>query len=203
MAFPKEFAKPDFWSHPEKRLTGDKNAARIYYAVGRSLTQWELLETMMALLFGVFNGRDARAATQAYGTLNGTQGRADAIKYAGNAYFFSKDKSENYIKQLKDVLLAYNNASWKRNDIGHGVVTRFWNDDAKEDYGYFLTPPSYASKKVDFAKMFEGSGHNMMFNPLSYALTAQDIMIHCSRFESMMHAVREFGRAIWTAYDAP
>lgn len=153
-------------------------------AVGAALTQWEALESEFALLFSLVVG-GGEAAERAYGTIQGTKGRRDALEAAAAVYFYWTGRDTEVSAQFALLMNHYTSASGRRNDIAHAVVQRVSVGSA--DHGHFLMPPRYATKRhkklqfetlVSDAKGLEALTHE-------YRFTSADVYHFARRFAAM------------------
>jgi hypothetical protein len=116
-----------FWKRPQTSPKGNPNADGICQAVGRALSEWEHAEGALADLFCVVTRvTDAvsyRAVYRAYGTIDTSAGRREAITAAAEIHFSPYwDKAR---KSLDQLLEAVARASRRRDDIAHGIVASF------------------------------------------------------------------------------
>lgn len=151
-------------------MVGDRRPTQLYCGVGKVTSRWEFIELAMAELFGVLVADGSITSLRVYGALSGVSARKDVIRAAMETYF-QHDAKSDLEKQVRSVLLAYDRASWQRNDIAHGIVTQFVNGGTKEVSGFLLVPPSYSTKK--FGRFPTHGRANWLENALgqfSYAL---------------------------------
>lgn len=64
-----------------------------------------------------------------------------AQKYAAEEFFASRDETD--LRLVASLLKSYNDAAPYRNQIAHGIAVQ------PHAFGYFLCPPSYASRRMD------------------------------------------------------
>jgi hypothetical protein len=79
--------QPPKTQKPSGQNRGESEKAPIFEAVGRALSEWEHAEMAMARLFGALIESESDAAALAYGTINGANGRREAISYASEEFF--------------------------------------------------------------------------------------------------------------------
>jgi hypothetical protein len=70
------------------------------------------------------------------------------LRAAAEAFFALRNPDPENQKAIKALLSAYKDAQQYRNNIAHGMAVGFHLKDGAHS-GYFLCPPSYASKKVE------------------------------------------------------
>ena len=135
-----------YWNAPSPTKYGDKTCEVIFTSVGRALTEWESIETAFSLMFGLFVESGSEAAKRAYGAITSPNGRSQALLMAAEI-FAGRKKSKFPWEDFELLRKHHQNASGRRNEIAHGIVTTF-NLDGTE-HGCFLMPASYNSKKTD------------------------------------------------------
>ena len=139
-----EYEPPPSWEKPPKVMPsesfhGEVSTAPIHEAVGRALSAWEHAESANIKLFQLLCETKSFAACRAYGTLDSVFARHLAIRYAAEEFFMSRDGKD--FTHLKKLIRDYNNAGQYRNQIAHGMAVQ------PHAHGYFLCPPSYASRR--------------------------------------------------------
>lgn len=139
-----KYTPPASWKVPDKvvpsdSFRGEDSVSPIHEAVGRALSKWEHAESGNIKLFQLLCETKSFAACRAYGTLDSVFSRHNALKYAGEEFFKGRDKEDQSF--LKDLINTYNSAGEYRNKVAHGMAVQ------PHAYGYFLCPPSYASRR--------------------------------------------------------
>jgi hypothetical protein len=124
---------------PSDDFQGEESTAPIHKAVGRALSMWEHAESANIKLFQLLCETKSFAACRAYGTLDSVFARHLAIRYAAEEFFVSRDKKD--FSHLKKLVNVYNDTGQYRNQIAHGMAVQ------PHAHGYFLCPPSYASRR--------------------------------------------------------
>lgn len=182
------------WEHtaliqPAPNHRGAATPEEIYVEVGRALHSWEHAESALARLFQVFCESQSVAACRAYGVIEGPFVRAQTLQLAAETFFSVPSRADELDKaDLKALRTAYSDASRYRNNIAHGMTVGFRLREDGAFLGYFLTPPSYASKKVG---NLNTSGSLPWFLTYNYYYTASNIMHYTNRFEEILkEAVR-------------
>jgi hypothetical protein len=114
---------PDPWDPPPLSKRGNRSNRALYEAIGRALSTWEELETILPGLYAALCGhsRFDPAANNAYGKEPNFRKRLTALERAGSRYFMRKPD------QILEGELAWvirNSAGYsrRRNDVAHGVV---------------------------------------------------------------------------------
>lgn len=113
----------------------------IHEAVGRALSTWEHTESALIKLYQLLCETKSLAACRAYGTAESVFARFLAQKYAAEEFFARRDASD--LRPVVSLLRVYNDAAPYRNQIAHGMAVQ------PHAFGYFLCPPSYASRRRD------------------------------------------------------
>jgi hypothetical protein len=138
------------WDLPPFPERGDHDENDTFAAIGRVLTQWELLEVKLAQIYGCFvNAPDDQQAIYKYGEPKIFVERLDALRIAAKAYFQGNphQDTEAEFESLATIAL---NFSKRRNDVAHGVVSFFdWKSEAEGTRQFCAVPPSYWGKKFD------------------------------------------------------
>lgn len=161
---------------------GSNNPDELAAAVGYALTQWELIDEFLAMLFGALVQSKGSSAEAAYGMITGFGQRCGMIRAAARR---SLPSSSPLLAELQAVLADLESLSSKRNNIAHGIMTRQMTGGTgkkrprNKSFGYFLTPPRYNTKKAltteQLAKLVTSSarlaGHQMQ----AYAYTAMQV----------------------------
>lgn len=149
------YAPPPSWKAPTRvmpseSLQGEVSTAPIHEAVGRALSAWEHAESGLIKLFQLLCETKSFAACRAYGTLDSVFSRHLALKYAAQEFFVSRDEDD--LPKVEALVNVYNNTGQYRNQIAHGMAIQ------PHAFGYFLCPPSYASRRRDTPRPTEQWG---------------------------------------------
>ena len=173
-----EYEPPPKWKTPPRIVPsedflGEESTAPIHEAVGRALSMWEHAESVNIKLFQLLCETKSFAACRVYGTLDSVFSRHNAIRYAAEEFFISRDK-DDFI-HLKEIIKVYNNTGQYRNQIAHGMAIQ------PHAYGYFLCPPSYASKRRKTPRPSERWALGA-----DYFYRVKEIDHFCLRFEQIL-----------------
>lgn len=189
-----------------KVVPEDRTLRKIHYAVGKALSSWEMVELTMARLFGVLVESQSVAALRSYGSIISARGRRQALEAAGTVYFW-KNNLEHFLDDFITICGHYEGASWRRNNIAHGVAG-IVIDPAGIILGCFLIPPPYVSKdsagsltKLDeiqiniseFRKRTNIDGTKV---PYDYAFNANIISAFDKKFNKLRGAIIAFTKRI-------
>lgn len=155
---PTQYSDPKFWVRGDKAKDGAQSEKLVYLGVGHALSNWEHVESSMAVLFSTFVESRTIAGIRAYGTINGSRAREAALRQAADAFFsirkatHRKDRAayeeiNKFEKITNSLIHNYGLASARRADIAHGVAWRIVtnNDD---QCSWFLVVPNYQSAKT-------------------------------------------------------
>jgi hypothetical protein len=133
---------------PSATRRGETTTAPIYAAVGDALSSWEHLESGLTRLFQLLCETASFAACRAYGTVDSPFNRSQMLRAAMEVFFASREAiGSKEHKDMKELLNMYEQAQLYRNNIAHGIAVGFFLK-AGGHSGYFLCPPSSATKKV-------------------------------------------------------
>lgn len=186
----------DYWKLHAPQEFGDADSAAIFYAVGMTLSKWEVLEQHFAFLFQRFV-EGSWAAKRAYGSIMSNSGRRDAISAAAEQYFVMDRPARGDLQsRLNRVLNHFKDAGSRRNELAHGVVTKVSIDNV--DHGFFLVPPEYNSNKTLVVGSVLSNTPDK-FSPMrwKYRYTNQDILELSVKIASLGNAVHEYSMHGW------
>ena len=138
---------PNPFKNPPFAPKGDADADSLHLVVGRALTAWEHAESSFAHLFGTIirPTRNSYAARRAYGSITSSLGRRQMLEAVG-AVFFRNFPNVEAQDNMKVLLMHYNDASARRNELAHGIIGSDRDDDGGF-LGYFVVPSTWTSKK--------------------------------------------------------
>jgi hypothetical protein len=163
---------------------GDRREAKIFLAVGLTLSIWEFLEgELSALHLEVINPLNRYAMSRSLGAASLTpMNRSDMVKRAAQSSFFVGRQLEKDIVAFCNLIPSANDM---RNNICHAVVgTRdAHNEDVAEGAekysGYFLMPHPFFSKK------HHPDNLDLTYAEPKYSLTAGQILGYAHQFNTM------------------
>jgi hypothetical protein len=141
------------WKATESKLPspthrGEASPETIYVEVGRALSQWEHFESGLTRLFQVLCETPHFAACRAYGVVESSFTKSTMLRAASDAFFSRRNSFDTeYHKDMKKLFAVYQDSQQYRNNIAHGMAVGFHLLDGSFS-GYFLSPPSYATKKI-------------------------------------------------------
>jgi hypothetical protein len=210
-----EYDKPkENWKRPARSERGDRDWLTLYVVVGRALSQWEALEICLGELFMLLVESPSLAASRAYGALASVPARKSALEFAG-AEFFDNAQIDQRNKPVLDKILAnYTEASSRRNDIAHGIVTRF-EKGSWEGPGGFLVPAEYNSRRTTtvpsyeralFGKLFAtppgftAIRHAQFLDRAAYAYTAADVKAFMEKFYNFAVTISFYHQTVRADY---
>lgn len=139
-----KFTPPPSWKEPvtvvpSDSFLGEDSVSLIHEAVGRALSKWEHVESGNIKLFQLVCETKSFAACRVYGTLYSVFSRHNAPKFAGEDFFKDRDKEDHSF--MTNLINRYREIVEYRNKVAHGMAVQ------PHSHGYFLCPPSYASRK--------------------------------------------------------
>jgi hypothetical protein len=113
----------DPWDPPPFPKRGNRSSRALYEAIGRALSTWEELETMLAHLYAALCGCSQydTEANHDYGEELNFRNRLAKLEHAGCRYFV-KGPSQTLEGELAWVIRYVRGYSQRRNDVAHGVV---------------------------------------------------------------------------------
>jgi hypothetical protein len=180
----------NYWSRPkEKSAIGDSSVDIVYRAVGRALSQWEMLEQRLANLFLIVcdcPDQAASAVRRAYGAIeNGTM-RRKALVEAAEVHFGQSWKIDSVQKSFEKVVDITSVASKRRDDIAHGIVHHIRVGDSDE--GAFLFPPYYNSARTTILTEADGSQNVWVAD---FRFTSENILEYERRFGELKRLIAD------------
>lgn len=173
---------------------GSNSREQIFLCVGRALTQWEIIESILGFLFSHLVESQSNAAQRAYGTISNTSGRRTAIENAAEIFH---DRHYKFpIGELKLLMAHYGKAASYRNRIAHGLATEH-TDEKGISKGVFLVPSFFSSKHrsaqtYEFWKKVEEAENDFDVFGYSYRYTHEDIDFFNSKFEELSKMINQF-----------
>ena len=187
-------APADYWAHPPRQGKGDDDPDRLYLAVGKSLSEWENVELVMSMFFGLLvagdsKGHAAYIAMRAYGQLASAKGRADLLSEASKAFFLYRRSEVDDKKDFEALHNHFCRAGEIRNCIAHGTATNWFFND--KPAGYFLEPPNYGSKKTDHSTQEPFPGQALTTTKVAYRYTSQDVDGQGEKFTKLKEVALE------------
>lgn len=134
---------------PPNSSTAISHRDALYAAIGRVLTAWEVLETLLAGVFQQLVGTDHRSAMRAYGSILASGSRCDMLNAAAEVEL-SGDALNTFLTCIDDV----RRLSATRNLVAHGVVVsqegaQWVSDDPTQQLNgpFLLMTAPYNSQK--------------------------------------------------------
>jgi len=173
--------KPTSGEVPSSSRKGETRGYPIHVAVGAALSEWEHMESGLARLFQLLCESPSLAAARAYGTLESSFAKMGMLRAASDVFFSNRGASDsNLHNDMKALFSAYQTAQQYRNNIAHGMVIGFHISRGNHS-GYFLCPPSYATKKVKRLNPKE-----VYLLGATYWYSPKDIQHYAKRFTEML-----------------
>ena len=173
--------KPTDKTKPSPTHRGEKDPSVIYTAVGQALSRWEHLESGLTRLFQLMCETPFFAACRAYGVVESSFTKEGMLQAATKAFFARREALDcGHHKDMKALFSAYHSSQQYRNNIAHGMAVSFHLTDRTLS-GYFLCPPSYASKKLDQIKP-----DGVYLLGAAYWYNGEDICHYANRFTDLL-----------------
>lgn len=147
----KTFEKPIFSE------IGDYDSPNLARIKGFALSEWEHAEDLICTMFSILVRPTGGTFVphRAIGALFSSGGRRELVFGAAKAYFALlthdaaediQEKAKHLHKAIRTHLRLFSDASYRRDEIAHGVVMAMQQDAHGQDL-FFLVPAYYASKK--------------------------------------------------------
>ena len=139
------------WSPPVKIIPssthhGEVTKNRLHTAVGAALNEWEIVESILANIFGHLVESQSAAASRAYGTIMAGSARKEALEAATIEFF--RGKPDPMMADFYSLFNAYSSAAQYRNNIAHGICyCRISTGGGDDNSGWFLYPPQYNTRR--------------------------------------------------------
>ena len=172
--------KPTKGDVPSPTRKGESDFVSIYTGVGKALHQWEHMESGLTRLFQVLCETPNFAACRAYGTIESSFSKSEMLRAAAEAFFAKRNPDSENQSAIKELLSACKEAQQYRNNIAHGMAVGFHLEDGAHS-GYFLCPPSYASKKVGTIDPYE-----VYLLGAKYWYNTVDLNHYANRFQELL-----------------
>lgn len=185
------------WKSPPAAERGDESPDPIHLEVGRSLSQWEIMEvalgqTYQTMCQGRYSEGLMNAASRTYGPITSPMVRRSVLTEVAELYSVFVDP-EFELAKFKRLLQNYGNASAFRNNLAHGYVLQINVED--QSHGHYLAPAAYITKRnlrVDQWEAFKSSAPKPEFPSLTYLYNASDIKEIRAQFEVLSKACNAF-----------
>lgn len=167
---------------------GDDSPDPIHLEVGRSLSQWEMMEVALGLTYQTMcQGRYSEglmgAASRTYGLITSATVRKTVLAEIAEIFAVFVDPEFDLLR-FKRLLEQYAKASALRNNLAHGYVSSISVDGTP--HGYYLVPAAYITKRnlrVDQWEEFKSKAPKPDFPSMAYLYTSSDIARIRSQFE--------------------
>jgi len=172
--------KPTKGDVPSLSRKGETDFVTIYTGVGNALHQFEHMESGLTRLFQVLCETPSFAACRAYGTIESSYSKSEMLRAAAEAFFAKRDVDSENSAAIKALLSAYKDVHQYRNNIAHGMAVGFHLKGGTHS-GYFLCPPSYASKKVGKIDPYE-----VYLLGAKYWYNKADLDHYAARFQELL-----------------
>jgi hypothetical protein len=150
------------WHPPEKHTFQDflsreaekEEKEDIFVAVGSALNAWEGMEMDLALLFHALIEAPSGAAYRAYGTIQGAEGRRNAIEAAAVSFF--RFRQDPLLAQVFSLTNSYSNTAPYRNNIAHSITLELGlkSEETGQEVkpGCYLLPHFHATRRFPLTR---------------------------------------------------
>jgi hypothetical protein len=142
---------PKPWDVPRAPKNGDAEPSAIFHSVGGALDSWNNFENICGALFSDFNEIciGGEASHRAWGSVNSFRARAEMLSAAAEVYFHKYPHSGDQLR-FKWMMERALGLSARRNEIAHGVVSRYrWFVPKRikgVGIGYVLGPSMFSTR---------------------------------------------------------
>lgn len=187
-----------YWDRAFPADTGDASSDVLFRSVGAALTQWQMVESSFASLFGMLVHSEFVLAGRVYGSLVSPGTRRDALEAAWEVRCANGRIEEGDRATWSLLLKHHTSANQRRNEIAHAMVVGLGVDNA--NHGFFLVPPSYNTGKTDMAFVslmtktgLDSFGHH-------YRYTSADVNRFAQNFVELSRWASRFSGRYLTKY---
>jgi hypothetical protein len=170
-----------FWAAGQPAEKGDPDPVNLYYEVGLGMSTWENVERAYSTVFSNFMRTNSiDAATRVYGTFVSNSAKRQALDAAAEVDFHLVAVADADQKAWKLLAQHYEQASLRRVEIAHGVVTSVEVDLCP---GYFLMPDYLNTKKVRYRAPLKNERGDVFGT--RYRYTSQDVWQFNEHFNAL------------------
>jgi len=199
-----------FWTRPkpDPARRGDAEQKAIFCAVGEALSEWEGVEEKLGRLFTVLaratRGDAELIVFRAFGAIETTTGRLNALRSAAEMYFHVHWERSEITREFNRLGDAIVRASHRRNEIAHGKTKIFrgfthvgvnGSGPLYDDKGIFLVPAAYKVMHNDFVMNIDVDNPRALFQT-RYFFTSADIHVFADKFKQLAAAVKDYTSSI-------
>jgi hypothetical protein len=150
---------------------GENLPGPLYTAVGHALSDWELLQTELSVIFvALCDVRNPAALLRAFGAGMVVHPKLEMLEHAAAAALQKHPKLAKRAKGFIDEVRGFNE---RRNDIAHGIVVNFISEESPK--GFYLVPSWTTTKKQ---KLGVPVGHKYMW-------TASQVKEYAAEFDRL------------------
>jgi hypothetical protein len=192
------------WDIPPKPTNAPDHPDELYAAVGKALSSWDGVESVLAEVFSLFLGTPIfsnplqEPGIRAYGSVVSFNGRAEMLDAAAKAYFHSKKTPTAELEmKLRGLLNECRQFSGRRNDIAHGRVEFLlgaeydWWPQTDENHCWLFLPGLLAAKR-----------YSLNHEPL-FIYTVRELAYFKDQFDQLAGRLRDLKDDIWKIYTSP
>ncbi len=186
----------------DRTKEGQASFQDIYSAVGTALSAWESSVNELSELFihlvGAKDSVSAYGINRAFGAINSTSSKFEAIGAAAEVYFAHEWKRCHIHNLFGLFEKCLKQAEWRRNEIAHGIASSYGKSDGSNK-GCFLGAPQYKSSTND--AFTEASTDEIIGNPLymtrsKYLYDRADLLDYAKKFNDLKPSIQTLIRRI-------
>ena len=179
---------------------GDRKVQKLYEAVGRALSHWEGLDSMLGLIFVelvVPGGAFPREAERAWGAIRTFEGRIAMLSAVGDTYFGAPRTSD----KRKGLRAKFNRLTgegikWagRRNEITHGRAQPYRPQAYYTDFLKVYTDPKFR-RRVTTVCLMPSHASEKQREPSRlplYAYTSIEISYYAQHFDALRDEAEGF-----------
>lgn len=192
------------WDIPAKPTHSSDSRDDLYVAVGRALSSWDGIESILAEIFSLFLGTPVSSnplqepGIRAFGSVVSFNGRAEMLEAAARAYFHNKKTPTAPLEmKFRALLNECRQFSGRRNDIAHGRVEFLvggefdWWPQKDDDYCWLFLPGLLAAKR-----------YSLNHEPL-FIYTKAELSYFNDQFDQLTGRLGDLKVDIWNIYTSP
>lgn len=192
------------WDIPPKPTEAHDLPDQLYAAVGKALSSWDGVESVLAEIFSLFLGTPyfgnplQEPGIRAYGSVVSFNGRAEMLDAAARAYFHNKKTATAELEmRFRGLLNECRQFAGRRNDIAHGRVESLlgaeydWWPQKDIDHCWLFLPGLLATKR-----------YSLNHEPL-FIYTVAELTYFMDQFDKLASRLADMKDDIWTIYTSP
>lgn len=181
------------WDILAKEDQGDNDIDVLFAAVGRSLSDWEILEGTLGQIFADLCGSQTEAPARAYGVVVSCAGRLDMLREVFGCFEHRRNPD---VAAFPIFLNDVGRFGARRNEIAHGHAVSITSGRIHQ--GFFWCPSRYSSRKTMSSaarmELFEQRGSEawLAFGLGNYAYNSCQIDHYTEHFRDLNRRASQF-----------